>query len=725
MNPLGRIKHIDKGILIIFILYILFSVWFKYNRWLSMTPSMDYHSYLQMMWNTQQGNLLEYNGLKHDIRMMFQYHFAVILIPLSLFYILIPHQLTLYIVSSIIIATSVFPLYYLSKNFLKSRYVPYIIVLIFLFYPPFLNVDLEGYAEELFSVPFVLFALYYLVNNKNKLFTFFSLLTLTLRINMTAVVFSLGFLSLFYKKYKTGISIMISSVLWLLFIILFINKIFPTPIAKNQTAEQYVWGFYALYGDSPQEIITTIVTKPKYVIEQILVKEKGIYFLDLFKPLFFLPLLSPYTYFAFPIFMQNILTDDGRLFAVYNYYQASMLPFMFLGLIHAISWISANIIKFKQNKHIKAHHIELLAASVILVFLVFFYDTKELPARRLPFNSYYNTTFMSISFKDIEYRKVAHMIPSNFSMGVEEKFMEHIAERKYYFNSENYKTIPMDLILTDSFDKPVMAKELILQNQFRKIFSHHYLNLYANTKVIEEKNLNDDLNLESKKQYIIALPTTPNIYKTNPDQSLQNESTSLYYKRNIAQPFKALNTNLEKITFVGQRINTPKGNLVIEIVTDKNNTPNEDENLFSTAINLSTFSLESDVIEIPININDLETDKIYWLVLKMDTENNDHHRFDVMKAKSLDLPLDFTMTKYSQEDKSWELNWSDNLYRLESTFYFKNEPRDINNYEDLGFTKLSDETLMISGTSRQIETKLENLKKLNQTQYSKLIIVSK
>ncbi len=260
----------DLLIFLIFSLYFGYSIWFKFHRWESLTPSMDYHSYLQMFWNSANGDWLEYNGLKREVRMMFQYHFALILIPLAYIYFLIPHQLTLYFTSTFFLSTSVIPLYFISKRFLNSSIASYFVVLIFLFYPPFINVDLEGFAEEIFVVPIIFWAIYFLLRNQKIMFFTFTILTLTLRINMTAIVFFMGLFAIYQKQKELGykmlmtfsgmktflkshtmpITLMLISVLWLFFTVFYIGNIFPTAETKHQ-GRAYIWGFLANMGKAP------------------------------------------------------------------------------------------------------------------------------------------------------------------------------------------------------------------------------------------------------------------------------------------------------------------------------------------------------------------------------------------------------------------------------------------------------------------------------------------
>jgi uncharacterized membrane protein len=711
---------------------------------------MDYHSYLQMFWNSKNGDWLQYNGLKHDVRMMFQYHFAIILIPLSFIYFIVPHQLTLYFISTLIIASSVIPLYLIGKHFLKSSIASYLITLVFIFYPPFLNADLEGFAEEILVIPFGLFAIYFILKKRDFLFLTFCFLILTLRINMTAVVFSLGILYVInkfldtrktavpslevnsrsigfklwslLKKYKVGLIAMVFSIYWLLFIIIYISHKFPTPADEGVIAGSYIWRFFSAYGSTPQEIIITLLTKPHIAIEQIFIPHKITYIKDLFTPLLYLPIISPYTLFGLPIFMQNMLSSNLRLSAVYNYYQSGMVPFIFIGLIHSVNLLSQFIIRFKKARYYSLPTWEIVISISLLLFLVFQYDRVSLPARRLPFNQYYNIEFMSKSQRDVEYAKITSKIPTAFTVGMDEKFMEHLAERKFYYDSGKFSKFQPEIIITDSYTYPNISKEIESSVEYNKLFNDRYLNFFVRKDIITEYRLEDKISLNDNDEYIFYLNSDTKIKKTNIENNLvEFNTTSLYYARDFAQPFLAESNVLNKISFLGSNVNNPKGSLSFSIREDAEGQPSENF-LYKTDIPFRSISQEKDAIIIEPNFKDLVVGNKYWVVLSMTRKNDDHDRFDITRLKS-DKTFDLNMVKLD-EDGSWQKDWSEKKYILEINFYYDDKLIDFkDDFVQGKVVRLTDGSIYTSGSGKEVLELLDRIDDYQNALKNKLYIV--
>src|SRR3989338_6726637 len=131
-------------IYIVALLYFIFSFTLIYLKWRAHTPSLDYHAYLQMFWNTANGDIMMYNRSSESQYSLFSAHFAPFLLLIFPFYVLVKHPLTLFF-----------------------------------------------------------FAFFFLHRKKPWLYLIFSVLTLSLRINMVLPVFLLGFYSVIKKRARS------------------------------------------------------------------------------------------------------------------------------------------------------------------------------------------------------------------------------------------------------------------------------------------------------------------------------------------------------------------------------------------------------------------------------------------------------------------------------------------------------------------------------------------
>ena len=597
VNVLGLTLNVrDLGIIVLFAAYLAYSHWFKYNRWLAFNASFDYLAYLQMFWNTSHGRILEFNGLKNGTHMMFQFHFAPFLLLIVPFYMVYKHPLTPYFVHTVLMASSVIPLYLITKKLLNNRLAAYLICLTLLFYPPFINADLAGFAEEVFAIPLALFALYFLLTGKERLFIFFCALLLSLRINMVLVVSSLGILAFFTKRKMLGATAIIISGLWLSLIVFVIHPMFPTWGTLDTGKAQYVWGFFYHYGTTPKEIVFNMLTKPELVKQIVFTENKLIYFNDLFRPLLYLPLLSPFTYLAFPVYAVSLLSGVGFLSTVYMHYQAPTVPFIFLGFVTTIKFISEKSAALLKKTSAASTYISVLLSLIVLTTLLK-YDLKAMPARLIPGTAYFNKIFFSPSSTDRENYKLAQNVPEIFRLATDEGFMEHIAERRFFYDTTSFEKLNTDLALFNSFGLPEKYKQAEASKSFTKIYSHYYTHLFARRNLTKEYEFNRLPNFRAEDFYIIRMFSN----KASIDQNgtLQSDkSYTVFDKQGLIQKFPVLKDGLSKIRLVGNKEGRMKGNLVVEIRDGLNG-----KTLYKKLIPAGRLSYEREVIEIvPTNL---------------------------------------------------------------------------------------------------------------------------
>lgn len=171
------------------LLYFALFASLTYLRWKGHSPSLDYQAYLQMYWNTTNGDILMYNRNNEAQYSLFSAHFAPFLLFIFPFYLFIRHALTLYFVFGFIISLSFIPLYFFALNILKSKLSAFLVVFSFFVYFPFSWTHRHGFAEEAFATPLLFFAFYFLHKKRPWLFLLFCFLTLSLRIDMIIPVF--------------------------------------------------------------------------------------------------------------------------------------------------------------------------------------------------------------------------------------------------------------------------------------------------------------------------------------------------------------------------------------------------------------------------------------------------------------------------------------------------------------------------------------------------------
>jgi uncharacterized membrane protein len=80
----------------------------------------------------------------------------------------------------------------MAKSILDNSLYAFLIILIYIFYPPFTFSFMQGFCEEAFATSLLMFTLYFSYKQKGFLYILFSFLVLSLRINMVLPVFMVG-----------------------------------------------------------------------------------------------------------------------------------------------------------------------------------------------------------------------------------------------------------------------------------------------------------------------------------------------------------------------------------------------------------------------------------------------------------------------------------------------------------------------------------------------------
>lgn len=108
------------------------------------------------------------------------------------------------------------------------------------------------------------------------------------------------------------------------------------PAFRADAGFQYAF-IYGWLGDTPAEMLHTLLLRPGYVAGRVLTPEKLRYLLELFAPLLFLPLLRPdVLLIALPSLLLNLLSADRIHWSIRYHYQSFVLPFLLIATLYAV-----------------------------------------------------------------------------------------------------------------------------------------------------------------------------------------------------------------------------------------------------------------------------------------------------------------------------------------------------------------------------------------------------
>jgi uncharacterized membrane protein len=288
---------------------------------------LDLGDMVQAIWSTTQGRFLEStteSGLQVSRLAGHVDPFLVLLVPLWWVW---PSPLMLVLFEIGAVASGVLPVYWLARKHLRSERAAAHLSFAYLLYPA-TQCNALGIHESVHSVsiaiPLVLFAIWFLDEERLVLFAVFALLAATTKEEIAA---SVGCLGLWYavRHKRWGVGLLIFGLGMAISLVNFL-VIIPhfSPSGVNPFA-----GRYDKVGDSPQGILHTAVTDPVTFIHAMVSWHKLLYLVLMLAPFLFLWVLEPLLFLgALPDLAINLLSSKPEQTGIFWQYTAGIVPFV-------------------------------------------------------------------------------------------------------------------------------------------------------------------------------------------------------------------------------------------------------------------------------------------------------------------------------------------------------------------------------------------------------------
>jgi len=407
----------------------------------------DLAIYNQTMWSTLHGQFLS-SSIARGI--IFTDHFSPILLLYFMFYIIMPHLLTLLFLQSALLGFGAWPIYLIAKENI-GRIPGVIVAFAYLIYPALNYANLFEFHPEAALTPIILFMFYCLIKDRFVPFLFLSIAALSCKEDASLAVVMFGIYAIFIGKSKRWIvwpiaSSLIWSVLTIRFVLPYFNK-----------GEYVFTSLYSYLGGNPAEIAYNIIRHPVAVLKIAAMPYKINYLGSLFGPVSFLPLFSPAVLFlSLATFARNLLVNYSPTCTIYNQYNLAIIPVIFLSAIYGIK----RLLNFDIIKKMRL----VFAVSFLVVSLYFAYCTGPWPGLFGSLPSYVRDPLVPVMNDMIK------SIPSDAGIVATFRFLPKLSNRKQlqsfhhlymgYYNIINKKyTLPSDIeyALID-FEDPLTAQ---------------------------------------------------------------------------------------------------------------------------------------------------------------------------------------------------------------------------------------------------------------------------
>ena len=364
-------------------------------------------------------------------------HFSPVLLIYAYIYKVFPSPLILLLSQTLAISVSALILYFIAKEKLEGSYYAFLIVLIYLLYPPLEYNNLFDFHPDSFFIPLAFLAFYFLEKNNGLGFILSCTATLFLKEPLILATAMLGiFAIIVHKRYGVGSFILILS---LVSFVLITQVIMP-----QVSGGSYGGGFagsFSYLGENTFEIIKNLLAHPWILIKESLNVDKMGYLVFIFMPLMWIPLISPFALLSsLPALVISLLSRLPNYYGIHHQYTASVIPGLFISFVYAL--ISVGKSHQTRRRERNPSRGNIIGPILGAVFCVSLYYNIILSPSPLSLNFwkkdhhslYYKESFISTTRDRILGKAIKEHIPSTGSVSSQNALNSaHLAHRDKFY----------------------------------------------------------------------------------------------------------------------------------------------------------------------------------------------------------------------------------------------------------------------------------------------------
>jgi uncharacterized membrane protein/uncharacterized membrane protein YbhN (UPF0104 family) len=318
-------ESVLAGLVLMYIIYFTLVSFLRYDNFY--TGRFDLGNMVQTVWNTTQGRIFIFtnpNGTEIVSRLAF--HADFILILLAPFYYLWSSPKVLLLLQTIFVGCGAFFIYAIGKKVLKNKNLALAFSLAYLLNPSIQRANIYDFHAVTLATFFLLGAYYFYLKKKYLSFSIAALLAALTKEQIWLIIAIFGVFMIFVKRKKVfGAFVLLMSLFMFYFLIWH-------AIPSAYGSEHFALSYFSEFGSSPGDVVKNIILSPDKTLARILTPSRIDYLKQLFLPVGFLAVLSPFSMiFALPDLLINLLSRNSQLHQIYYQYTAAISPFIFAG----------------------------------------------------------------------------------------------------------------------------------------------------------------------------------------------------------------------------------------------------------------------------------------------------------------------------------------------------------------------------------------------------------
>jgi uncharacterized membrane protein len=381
------------------------------------TGRFDLGNMVQAVWSTAHGHPLQVTGLRGDEISRLAAHFDPALAAFAPLWLVWPSPDSLLVAQAIAVALGALPVFWLARKHLDSQRAGVGFALAYLLYPPTQWLTLNEFHPVALACPLLLFAFWYLDEDRLLPFALFALAAVTTKEEIGFVVAGLGiWYALARGRRLEGALITLAGAAVSAIAIEVVIAHF------NRAGSSSFLARYNEVGGSPGGILRTAVTDPWKIVTSAVTGRGLGYIAQLLLPLGLLALLSPLVLVAaLPELAANLLSAATTQTSIRFHYAAGLIPVL----------VAASVLGAARIVRARPDLARPLAMAAVVLAVVSNYALGAIPLwRYLPEGQQTEATAAQVTRHDRIAADALRLIPSNAVVSSTNTLGAHLSARR-------------------------------------------------------------------------------------------------------------------------------------------------------------------------------------------------------------------------------------------------------------------------------------------------------
>ena len=381
------------------------------------TGRFDLGNMVQAVWSTTHGHPLQITGLRGDQISRLAAHFDPILVALAPLWLVWPSPDVLLVVQAAAVALGALPVFWLARKHLRSDHAGAGFALAYLLYPPTQWLTLNEFHPVALACPLLLYALWYLDEDRLVPFAFFALLAATTKEEIALVVAGLGvWYAIAHRRRLEGAAIAAAGAAMALVAIELLIPHF------NRGGSSSFFSRYGEIGGSPGGILHTALTDPWRIVTTMATGRGLGYLARLVLPLGLLVVFAPLILIAaIPELAINLLSAITTQTSIRLHYTGGLIPIL----------VGAAVLGAARLVRARPHLGTSLATAVLVLALASNYALGAIPLwRYFPGGEQHEAYAAQVTRHDRIAARALRLIPRNAVVCATNSLGAHLSARR-------------------------------------------------------------------------------------------------------------------------------------------------------------------------------------------------------------------------------------------------------------------------------------------------------